>query len=148
MHPRENRAKCSVEPLRGQSQFEFWTFPKCGPQPLDGYVRLGIGGSLLTASDRATGLLLLDGTWRLAERMEKNFSSLPIRSLLPWQTAYPRVSKVYADPSAGLATIEALVAAHLQMGLDTTGLLDSYRWKDEFLSRNEALITQCGTQGL
>lgn len=80
--------------------------------------------------------------------MEKDFASLPIRSLLPWQTAYPRVSKVYADPSAGLATIEALVAAHLQMGLETAGLLDSYRWKNEFLERNEALITQCGTQGL
>ncbi|HWL10334.1 MAG TPA: hypothetical protein VNQ76_18160 [Planctomicrobium sp.] len=148
VHPRENRAKCSVEPLRGQPEFEFWKFPNRGSQSIDGYVRLGIGGPLLTASDRDNGLLLLDGTWRLAEKMENDFSTLPVRSLLDWQTAYPRVSKVYADPSAGLATIEALFAAHAQLGIITDTLLDHYRWKEEFLDRNAELIRQCGTAGL
>jgi len=80
--------------------------------------------------------------------MENDFSTLPVRSLLDWQTAYPRVSKVYADPSAGLATIEALFAAHAQLGIITDTLLDHYRWKEEFLDRNAELIRQCGTAGL
>jgi len=148
VHPRENRAKCSVEPLRTVPGFEFWTFPKRGPQSIDGYVRLGIGGPLLTAADRARGLLLLDGTWRLAEKMERDYTAVPVRSLLPWQTAYPRVSKVYADPTAGLATIEALFAAHAQLGLDTSTLLNQYRWGDQFLAMNAEWLARCGTTGL
>lgn len=140
VHPRENRAKCSVEPLRGRSDFIFWTFPKRGPEPLTQYVRLGLGGPLLTAADSETGLLLLDGTWRLAEKMEAQYQDIPVRSLLPWQTAYPRVSKIFNDPSAGLATIEALFAALAQMGKPTAGLLDHYHWKDEFLARNADLL--------
>ncbi|WP_437191170.1 ribosome biogenesis domain-containing protein [Planctomicrobium sp. SH527] len=148
VHPRENRAKCSVEPLRGQAPYIFWTFPKRGPESIESYVRLGIGGPLLTSNDAANGLLLLDGTWRLAARMEKDYTSLPVRSLLPWQTAYPRVSKTYDDPAAGLATVEALFAAHCQIGLTTEGLLDHYYWKDRFLEINAKLLEQCGKTGL
>lgn len=148
VHPRENRAKCSVEPLRGKAPYIFWTFPKRGPESIEGYVRLGIGGPFLTSSDAAHGLLLLDGTWRLAARMEKDYTALPVRSLLPWQTAYPRVSKTYDDPAAGLATIEALFAAHCQIGLTIEGLLDHYHWKDRFLEINAGLLEQCGKSGL
>lgn len=140
VHPRENRAKCSVEPLRGRDDFIFWTFPKRGTESLSQYVRLGLGGPLLSADDSETGLLLLDGTWRLAEKMEAQYQDIPVRSLLPWQTAYPRVSKMFNDPTSGLATVEALFAALAQMGKPTEGLLDQYRWKNEFLSRNEELL--------
>lgn len=111
VHRRENRKKCSVEPLRERAEFIFWTYPDDGPESLDGYVRLGIGGPLLTEADSANGLLVIDATWRLAERMEKKYAHIPVRSLPKWQTAYPRVSKVFDDPSAGLATIEAIYAA-------------------------------------
>ncbi|MCC7424115.1 MAG: hypothetical protein IT428_27940 [Planctomycetaceae bacterium] len=140
VHPREKRRKCTLEPLRGKPGFVFWTFPSVGREPLDGYVRLGLDGPLLGPADAAAGLLLLDGTWRLAARMEPQFTSLPTRSLPVWQTAYPRVSKMFDDPGAGLATIEALFVACHVMGRDTTGLLDGYLWKDEFLRRNAEVI--------
>jgi len=81
-------------------------------------------------------LLVLDGTWRLASRMEPDYAELPIRSLGVWETAYPRKTKLFEDPAAGLATIEAVYAAYVQLGRDVTGLLDHYHWADEFLRRN------------
>ncbi|QDT64321.1 DTW domain-containing protein [Calycomorphotria hydatis] len=136
VHPKERRSKCSVQPLRGREGFVFWKFPNQGPEPLDGYVRLGYGGPEISEADHDRGLLILDGTWRLAEKMEPDFADIPVRSLPEWKTAYPRVSKLIDDPSGGLATIEALFAAYHGMGRDTTGLLDEYYWKDEFLAIN------------
>jgi pre-rRNA-processing protein TSR3 len=138
IHPREKRRKCSVEPLRGRPGFVFWTFPVRGPEPLDGYVRLGLGGPMLSESDAGAGLLILDGTWHLAGRMEGDFAALPVRSLPPVKTAYPRASKLFDDPGEGLATIEALYVAHRLLGRETDGLLDGYRWKDEFLRNWQA----------
>jgi pre-rRNA-processing protein TSR3 len=140
VHPRENRAKCSVEPLRGRPEFLFWKFPDRGPQPLDGYVRLGIGGPPLGPDDSPTGLLVLDGTWRRAAEMEPDFRDLPVRSLGPWGTAYPRVSKLFEDPTGGLATIEAIYAAYVQMGRSADGLLDEYYWREGFLEKNRSLL--------
>lgn len=140
VHPRENRKKCSVEPLRGHPDFRFWTFPNRGDEPLDGYVRLGIGGQLIGPDDASRGLLVLDATWKLAGRMEPFFADLPIRSLPAWHTAYPRFSKTFADPAAGLATIEAIYAALTEMQLETHGLLDQYYWAEEFLRRNAGRI--------
>ena len=136
VHRRENRKKCSVEPLRSRDDFVFWTYPDDGPESLDGYVRLGLGGPLLSEADQACGLLVIDGTWRLAERMEKKYADVPVRSLPAWQTAYPRVSKVFDDPTVGLATIEAIFIAHQALGRNTTGLLDQYHWREEFLQKN------------
>lgn len=140
VHPKEKRSKCSVEPLRGRPGFAFWNWPRRGPEPLDGYVRLGLGGPELSPDDAGRGLLVLDGTWRLASRMEPDFADLPVRSLPShWTTAYPRVSKLTEDPTAGLATIEAIYAAYAALGRDAAGLLDSYFWKDEFLRRNSSV---------
>ncbi len=139
VHPRERRSKCTVEPLRGRSDFVFVRFPDPVPVRLDGYVRLGMGGPLLTEADAACGLLVLDGTWRLAQRMEPFYSELPVRSLPPVRTAYPRTSRVFRDPSGGLATIEAVYAAQRILQRPVTGLLDAYYWKDEFLAANDWL---------
>jgi pre-rRNA-processing protein TSR3 len=136
VHPREKRSKCTVEPLRGRPGFVFWTFPEQGPEPLDHYFRLGIGGEPLSAADTARGLLVLDGTWRLADRMEKFFRQVPLRSLPSIKTAYPRASYTYPDPSAGLATIEAIYAAYRILGRPCDGLLDGYHWSREFFERN------------
>jgi pre-rRNA-processing protein TSR3 len=140
VHPRENRRKCSVEPLRSHPGFRFWTFPQRGGEPLDGYVRLAIGGPLLGAADARSGLLVLDGTWRLAQRMEPFFQDVPVRSLPEWVTAYPRASKSFPDPAQGLATIEAIYAAFLATRRPTAGLLDHYRWAELFLERNRARL--------
>ncbi|WP_437202314.1 hypothetical protein [Planctomicrobium sp. SH664] len=118
----------------------FWKFPTRGAESLQTYVRLGLGGEILTPADQPRGLLVLDGTWRLAAKMEPDYAGLPIRSLLDWKTAYPRVSKLYDDPSAGLATIEAIYAAHAQLGRPVEGLLDDYRWGEQFLKLNAELI--------
>lgn len=142
VHPRENRRKCSVEPLRGQPGFEFHTFS--GQQPLGlnpaQHVRLGLGGPLLSPTDLPQGLVILDGTWRWAAAMEKVYTAIPVRSLPPWKTAYPRVSKVFEDPAAGLATIEALFAAYQALGRPTDTLLDHYQWKERFLELNRDLL--------
>ncbi|MEZ6065142.1 MAG: DUF367 domain-containing protein [Planctomycetaceae bacterium] len=145
VHPKERRSKCSVEPLRGDERFLFWTFPRQEASLLPGRVRLGLGGELLSPEDRERGLVVLDGTWRLVERMAPDYATLPVRSLLPWRTAYPRHSKLTVDPAAGLATVEAIYAARLQMGLAVDALLDEYRWRDEFLSMNEELIATLAT---
>lgn len=140
VHPRERRSKCSVEPLRGRDGFVFWQFPSRGPEPLEGYVRLGLGGPLLGPDDAHRGLLVLDGTWRLVARMEADYEQIPVRSLPDLQTAYPRNSKLFADPPSGLATIEAVWAAYHLLDRSTDGLLDSYRWSEVFASTNLPLL--------
>lgn len=142
VHRRERRSKCSVEPLRDSPGFEFLTYPQDEDSIPENYVRLGIGGPMLSEADADSGLLVLDATWRLVEKMEKRYADVPVRSIPVYQTAYPRVSKVHEDPSAGLATIEAVYAAYRHLGRTTEGLLDSYQWGDEFLDRNE--FPECG----
>lgn len=136
VHNKEHRAKCSVEPLRGRSSFEFLTYPLKQPVHLPNYIRLAMEGPVLSQSDADRGLLVLDATWRLAGKMEKQFSGIEPRSLPQWETAYPRVSKFNYDPNGGLATIEAIFIAYHLLGRDTSGLLESYYWKDLFLERN------------
>ena len=140
VHPKERRSKCTVEPLRTQEhyadEFHFWTWPHQGTESLDNYIRLGIGGELLSENDREKGLLVLDGTWKLTEPMERDYQDIPLRSLPCWQTAYPRTSKIYLDPQSGLATIEAIYVAYTLLHRPTDHLLDDYYWKEEFLDRN------------
>lgn len=136
VHPKERRSKCSVEPLRGRDDFEFVQFPDPVTLPLQNYFRLGIGGDVLSAADADSGLFVLDGTWKLAEKMEPTYSHLPCRVLPPIKTAYPRTSKIFQDPTGGLATVEAVYAALRIMNRSVEGLLDDYHWKDEFLELN------------
>ena len=44
------------------------------------------------------------------------------------------------DPDHGLASIEALFAAYHLMGRPTDGLLDHYRWAEQFLAANSDLL--------
>ena len=136
VHPRERRSKCSVEPLRGHNDFIFRAFPEANREPLDGYVRLGIGGPVLTDADADRGLLVLDGTWRLAARMDPFYEDIPARTLPDFKTAYPRKSRLFEEPKAGLATIEAIYAACRILGRPTDGLLDRYHWRTDFLEFN------------
>ncbi len=146
VHPRERRSKCTVEPLRGRDDFVFWTFPNVGDEPLDDYVRLGMGGPMIDPDkDALHGLLVLDGTWKLAGRMENVFYNVPVRSLPPTVTAYPRKSKVFDDPSGGLATIEAIYVANRMLHRPVDGLLDAYHWKEEFLRANPFLAATSGS---
>ena len=136
VHSHERRSKCSVEPLRGRDDFAFFTFPEKVTLPTENYILLGMGGPVLSADDAGSGLFVLDATWRLAGKMERHYLDMPVRTLPPIKTAYPRVSKLNHDPDGGLATIEAVYAALKLMNRPVEDLLDNYYWKQEFLELN------------
>jgi pre-rRNA-processing protein TSR3 len=135
-HPKENPKKCSILPLRDRTDVRIFTYPAGDLTALDGYIRLAASGPELTLADAAAGILLLDGSWRWASRMTTAFDQVPPRSLSGWHTAYPRVSKLGTDPANGLSSLEALFIAYHILGRQTAGLLDHYRWAQEFLQNN------------
>ncbi len=135
-HTHENPRKCSILPLRGRPDVLFLTYPVRERPPLDGYVRLAAEGPALSAADAGCGLLLLDGSWRWAAAMTRDFADVPPRSLAGYRTAYPRASKLGTDPDNGLASVEALFVAYHVLGRPTAGLLDHYRWAAEFVREN------------
>ena len=135
-HRHENPRKCSILPLRGRPGLVFLNYPVAERPPLDGYVRLAAEGPALSAADAGHGLLLLDGSWRWAASMTRDFADVPPRSLSGYTTAYPRVSKRGTDPDNGLASVEALYVAYRILGRATDGLLDHYRWAEEFRRLN------------
>jgi pre-rRNA-processing protein TSR3 len=140
-HPKENPKKCSVLPLKGRPDLSFVHYPVKTPVALEGYVRLAADGPELSLMDRERGILLLDGSWRWAESMAQAFGQVAPRALHGYRTAYPRVSKLGTDPDNGLASIEALFVAYHILGRPTEGLLDHYRWADEFLRLNGPKLT-------
>ena len=146
-HRRENLKKCSLLGLEKRSDCRFFSYPQCvrtGLGDLDSYCLLDFEGPILSLADSKVGLVLLDGTWRYAEKMKMlipHVSSLPRRSLPPgYQTAYPRRQEDCEIPSRGLASVEALYIAYSLVGRPTEGLLDSYYWKDAFLEKNRSLF--------
>ncbi len=136
-HPKENPRKCSILPLRGRADLVFLTHPVRQRPPLAGYVRLAAEGPELSRADADCGLLVLDGSWRWAAAMTRDFLDVPPRSLHGYRTAYPRASKLGTDPDNGLATVEALFLAYHILGRPTAGLLDHYHWAEEFLRLNQ-----------
>jgi len=135
-HPKENPRKCSILPLRGREDLIFLGYPLKERPALEGYVRLAAEGPELSAADVDRGLLLLDGSWRWADAMIRDFADVPPRSLRGFRTAYPRVSKHGTDPDNGLASVEALFLAYHILGRPTAGLLEDYRWREDFLRLN------------
>ncbi len=144
-HYKENKKKCTLEPLTLQKKFHFFSYPKKVELPdLSSYFVLAIEGETpLSKEDQDKGLILLDGTWKYANQMyEKLFKgkSVPIRTLPSYvQTAYPRKQTHCPNPEEGLASIEALYIAYLKLGWPTEGLLDHYHFKDSFLKKNGLL---------
>lgn len=148
-HVRENMKKCSLRGLEGRLDVQFFTYPKCAQGKeilpcLAGYVVLDVEGEPLSTKDASWGLILLDGTWRLAEKMQKNIpelQNLPKRSIPGgFKTAYPRRQDDCPDPESGLASIEALYIAYLFSGRSVEGLLDGYYWRDLFLEKNRCFL--------
>ena len=137
-HHKENLKKCSLRGLESREDFCFLRFPfegSCSLPNLDNYVLLSLDGPVLSEADRECGLILLDATWRYADKMDPHFSSIPKRTLPSGvQTAYPRCQNGCSDPDRGLASIEALYVAYDILGWETAGLLDNYYWKQTFLA--------------
>ncbi len=139
-HRRENLKKCSLKGLESRPDCQFYTYPKDPLPNLAGYLLLTLDAPPLTREDAASGLFLIDGTWRHAQTMFAQFKapySFELRSLPSHlQTAYPRRQDDCVDPERGLASVEALFAAYHILGRPTDGLLEHYYWKDLFLSKN------------
>ena len=143
-HRKENLKKCSLRGLEGREDLLFLTYPGCSLPDLSHYVMLSVDAPPLSAADARSGLLLLDATWRYAEKMLRHVLSeaVVVERSLPagWVTAYPRRQDDCPDPGRGLASVEALYAAYSTLGRDPRGLLDGYYWKEAFLAANAAML--------
>lgn len=135
-HWKERIAKCSLRLLHERPGFTFlrarpgWSFDATG------HLLLAVDAPPLTPADAGPPLLLLDSTWRLLPALERCLTGTPIRRSIPGgiPTAYPRASRVFADPPAGLASLEALYVALRILWRDEPSLLDGYHWRAEFLA--------------
>ncbi len=136
-HKKERKSKCSLQPLVEHKDMDFYTYPHNLPEIPNNYIRLDVNAPVLSRQDAEQGLLLLDGTWKLVEPMNKRYAHIPGRSLPILKTAYPRVSKVFNDPDGGLASIEALALSYFILGKEWQSLLDGYYWKNQFIELNQ-----------
>lgn len=138
-HRRENLKKCSLRGLETRSDLAFYTYPVDTLPDYSHFLLLKVGAPPLTIADRERGLFLIDGTWRLAQIMEKQLPwKMEARSLPPgYRTAYPRRQTDCPDPESGLSSLEALYIAHLLLQRSTENLLDTYHWKNLFLQMND-----------
>ncbi|MCH9631880.1 MAG: hypothetical protein S4CHLAM6_01980 [Chlamydiae bacterium] len=140
-HRRENKKKCSLQPIVGRQDCHFFTYPGCSLPHLENHILLGFDGLEISKADCNKGIILIDGTWKRAEIMEKELFDLKkvqVRSLPKnIYTAYPRRQPDCSNPELGLASIEALYVAYWLMERDVSGLLDGYYWKDLFLEKNK-----------
>lgn len=133
----EDRAQCSIQPLRGTPGLDFLRYPLREKPDLSRHLLLAPDAPPLTSADAGRPLLLLDANWRQAVKMRKAVEPVEARSIPPgWQTAYPRRSKIHIDPETGLATVEALFAAFCILGCRDDALLRFYPWRDAFLAKN------------
>lgn len=138
-HRKENLKKCSLTGLESREDIEFLTYPKDHLPEKKEYVLLSLDAPLLSLKDKKFGIYLIDGTWKLAEKMDKTLPFSPIRRSLPkhFRTAYPRRQTGCLEPEIGLASIEALYIVYTILKRDTTGLLDHYPFKEKFLEINQ-----------
>lgn len=136
-HRLENLKKCSLRGLEERPDFLFLTYPYQALPPLDSYILLTLNAPPLTEDDASHGLLVIDATWRYAAKMIKPFENQShlIYRTLPgcYRTAYPRRQEDCPDPARGLASVEAIYLSYAILHRDTTGLLNHYYWKDQFL---------------
>lgn len=135
-HPKERIAKCSLRFLHARPEITFLRARPGFTFDATGFVLLAIDGPALSAADRNHPLLLLDSTWRWLPALRECVAGAPLVRSIPSQvrTAYPRTSKVFDDPDAGLASIEALYLARAVLGDPDPSLLDGYHWKEQFLA--------------
>lgn len=135
--PRESKKKCSLTPLVGQPGVRFVTYQRERRLDADGRILLDPEGEPFTKADRGLPLFLIDCSWRRVPRLSAEVDGELKRRRLPeLVTAYPRVSRVFDDPSTGLASVEALYVASVLVGAPCLELLAQYRWREQFLAAN------------
>ncbi|MCO4763337.1 MAG: DUF367 domain-containing protein [Myxococcales bacterium] len=142
---RESKKKCSLTPLRGMNGIVFINDHPERRVQAAGRILLDPDGEPFSPADRGMPLLLVDSSWRRVRAMTARIDGPVRRRRLPaLVTAYPRVSRNFADPSTGLASIEALFVASLLVGAPALDLIDAYRWKDLFLLNNADYLATFG----
>ena len=136
-HCRENVKKCSLRGLHDHPDFEFFKAGDGFSFDATGYILLEIDAPAISPTDAGLPILLLDSTWRLLPTIRAKVCGGYIpRSIPPsTNTAYPRVSKIFDDPS-GLATLEALYAAMRLTGNPDPRVLKGYPFAKRFLEIN------------
>ncbi len=134
-HPKERLSKCTLEPLRERADLTFYGAKKGFKFDAKGHILLALDAPPLSPADAGRPLLLLDSTWRRLPQLEASLVGKPLRRSLPagFETAYPRVSKIFTNPEGGLASVEALYVAKKILGDDDPAILNDYRWKEDFL---------------
>lgn len=137
----EDPRQCTVRPLRGTPGLDFQPYSLRHKPDLSHHLLLAPDAPPLSLADAGRPLLLLDASWRHAAAMRQAVEPVEARSIPPgWRTAYPRRSKIHADPETGLATVEALFAALCTLGIRAEALLRFYPWRAAFLDLNRARI--------
>jgi pre-rRNA-processing protein TSR3 len=136
--PRESTRRCSLTPLRGLPGLRFVEHRPPARLDVGERTLLHPEGELLTAADARRGLLLVDCAWRRVDPLLASLDGTLHRRRLPeLTTAYPRRSKLFQDPAAGLASVEALYAALWILGEPRPELLAGYHFAAAFLEAND-----------
>ena len=135
-HHKERIAKCSLRFLHERPEMTFLRARPGFTFDATGFVLLAVDAPPLSTGDAGHPLLLLDSTWRWLPQLAAAVRGTPIARSIPGvlRTAYPRTSRVFEDPAAGLASIEALYVARKLLGDDDPSLLDGYHWREPFLA--------------
>jgi pre-rRNA-processing protein TSR3 len=140
--PRESWKRCSLAPLRGTEGVTFREYRADRTVDATGRILLNHEGPPLTADDAGRDVLLVDSSWRRLPKLLDTVVGEPVvRSLPPLVTAFPRKSRIFDDPDAGLASVEALYAALAILGHPRPELLAEYHFADAFLAANPSLRT-------
>lgn len=141
-HRRENLKKCSLSGHETRNDFLFFKYPFQNSPTIENAVLLCFDAPLITKQDASLGLLILDGTWRYAQKIQSQIKGTYFPRSLPTEirTAYPRRQEDCSDQKRGLASIEAIYVAYTLLGRSTMGLLDNYIWKDKFIDLNRSFL--------
>lgn len=147
-HRKERLSKCSLRGLENQSNLRFFSYPAESdalvqqllalPPP----ICLAPNAVPLTKEDLDRPIVLLDATWRLAQKLfravdEKLKDHWQVRALpRGLKTAYPRRQSDCPEPGTGLASIEALAIVQHLIGQDGLKMLCNYRWREKFIEEN------------
>ena len=135
-HRRENRKKCTLTPLEKRSDFTFLPYPNTPAFDPTNCVLLDFEGPLLSKREAKKTLVVIDSLWRYVPKIKAILPKMHSCSLPAFKTAYPRKQEDCLDPTRGMASIEAIYVAYTLLGWDTTGLLDHYHFREEFLKNN------------
>ncbi len=147
---REQPRKCTVTPLVGRPDVRVRRFDPGAPIPMEAAYLLHHEGTPLDAFARSQEgcaclrLGVLDTTWGRMVEVARRISAetAPRRLSIPpgYRTAYPRRNKKGLDPTAGLATVEAIFLAAAYLGRFDETFLAQYYWRRQFLDLNRELL--------